>query len=192
MAKKFNRERIMRLVLLALLTATVIVLQMLPLQIGPLRLAVLALIPIVVGGALLGPVAGGWLGFVFGMVILLGPDVAPFWAFSVPGTILTILLRGICAGAVGGLVYRLLEQKNQFAAVLSAAITVPVVNTGLFVLGGLIFFLPLFEQWADGGSAVSFLFFGMIGVNFFIELGITLLLSGVILRIIQIWQKRRA
>jgi len=189
MATKRINQRILWLTQLALLTAIVIVLQLFPLQLGALRLAALALIPIVVGGALLGPLAGAWLGAVFSMVILLSPDVAPFMTFSAGGTILTILARGIGAGAAGGLVYKLLEKKNDYAAVLGAAITVPVVNTGLFVVGGLIFFLPLFEQWADGGSAVSFLFFGLIGLNFFIELGVTILLSGVILRIIRIWKK---
>ena len=191
MATKRLNQRILWLTQLALLTAIVIVLQMFPLQLGALRLAALALIPIVIGGALLGPLAGAWLGAVFGLVILLGPDVAPFLAFSVPGTVITILARGIGAGAAGGLAYKLLEEKNDYAAVLAASVTVPVVNTGLFVLGGLIFFLPLFEQWADGGNAVSFLFFGLIGLNFFIELGVTLLLSGVILRIIQIAKRKK-
>ena len=184
---KLNK-RTLWLTQLALLTAITVVLQMIPLQFGPFRLA-LVLVPIVIGGALLGIGAGAWLGAVFGVVVLLSPDAAPFLAFSVPGTLLTILVRGIGAGAAGGLVFRLLEKKNDYAAVLASAFTVPVVNTGMFVLGSVMFFLPLFEQWAEGGDAVSFLFFTMIGLNFFIELGSTMLLSGVILRIIRIWKK---
>ena len=178
---------------LALLTAIVVVLQITAsfFRFGMFQLA-LVLVPIVIGGALLGIGAGAWLGFVFGLIVLLNGDAAVFYAFSVPGTVLAVMLKGIAAGALGGLAYKLLEKKNQYAAVISASIVVPIVNTGVFVLGCLVFFMPLIAQWAGGGDAVRHLFIGVIGLNFFIELGSTLLLSGVILRIIQIWQRRRA
>ena len=60
-----------------LLTAITIVLQMIGavIRFGPFSIT-LVLIPIVVGAALYGPLAGAWFGFVFGMVVLLSGDAA--------------------------------------------------------------------------------------------------------------------
>jgi len=176
-----KKNRILWLTQLALLTALVLLLQMLPLTIGQLQLAAFALIPIVVGGALLGAGAGAWLGLVFGLVVLFGPDtLAYFMPFSPLGTVVTILARGVLAGAAGGLVYKALQRKTRFGAMICAAIAVPVVNTGIFVLGSRVFFWPLLTQWADGDT-VAFLFLTMIGVNFFIELAATVVLSTALL-----------
>ncbi|MCL2531484.1 MAG: ECF transporter S component [Oscillospiraceae bacterium] len=180
-----KKNRILWLTQLAMLTAIVLLLQMLPLTIGPLQLAAFALIPIVVGGAMLGVGAGIWLGLVFSLVVLFGPDVAPFFAFSVPSTIITILARGLLAGAAGGLVYRALRKKNTWAAIVCAAVAVPVVNTGVFVLGSRVFFWPLLASWAGGGDTVAFLFLTMIGVNFLIELAATVIISTVLLPIVR-------
>jgi len=192
MAININR-RLLWMTQLALLTALVIVLQMLPVRAGAFQFA-LALVPIIIGGALFGAGAGAWLGFVFGLVILLNGDAAAFMAVSVPGTIITIMARGLGAGAAGGLIYRLLEKRTQLGAVISSSIVVPAVNTGMFILGCLIFFMPFINEIAAGLSVsggMHFLIFGMIGVNFFVELGSTVLLSGAALQIIKI-AKRKA
>ena len=172
-----KKNRILWLTQLAMLTAIVLLLQMLPLAVGPMQLAVFTLIPIVVGGALLGVGAGVWLGLVFSLIVLFSGDAALFYAFSVPGTVITIVARGVLAGAAGGLVYKALQRKNQWAAMVSAAVAVPVINTGVFVLGCLVFFMPLIQDWAGGGNAVTFIFVGLIGVNFFIELAATVIIS---------------
>ena len=64
---------------LGLLTALVIVLQMLGgfIRFGQFSIS-LVLAPIVIGAALYGAWAGGWLGFVFGVVVLFR-DSAIFW-----------------------------------------------------------------------------------------------------------------
>ena len=58
---------------LAVLLALVIVLQMIGTLIGNLGVTApsLVLIPIVLGAILLGPVGGGFLGFAFGLVVVL-------------------------------------------------------------------------------------------------------------------------
>ena len=83
-----------RLAGLGILTAVPIVLQMLGsfIKFGPFSIS-LTLVPIVVGAALFGPLAGAWLGFVFSMVVLF-TDAQAFLAVSVPGTVLTVLLKG--------------------------------------------------------------------------------------------------
>ena len=73
-----------RLAGLALFTALIVILQLLGsfIRFGPVSVSLVAL-PIVVGAAVYGSVAGLWLGFVFGVVVLLSGDAAAFFAFWV-------------------------------------------------------------------------------------------------------------
>ena len=68
-----------KLVLLAILTAIVIILQILGafIRFGPFSIS-LVLMPIAVGAALLGAYAGVWLGLVFGFVVLASGDANAF------------------------------------------------------------------------------------------------------------------
>ncbi len=177
---------------LGLLTAIVIVLQVLA---GAVRFGVftvtLVLAPIIVGAALYGWWAGAWLGFVFGVVVLIN-DAGPFLAVNIPGTIVTCIMKGACAGIVAGIIYNLVSSKNKFMAVLLAGIAAPVTNTGLFLLGCVLFFMNTINEWAVGAgypSAGKYLIFGMVGANFFVELIINLALSTAIVQIIGIAKK---
>jgi len=191
MASKHSK-RILWLTQLALLTAMTIVLQMLSayVRFGRFQVA-LALIPIVIGAAIHGAGAGAWLGAVFGAVVLLNGDAAPFYAFSVPGTIVTVMLKGIAAGAAAGFMHRLFEQKNKTLVAISTAAIVPIVNTGVFVLGCYIFFVPLLRDWAGGQNVTAFLFLTVISGNFLFELATIALLSGVIVRVAGMWKGKR-
>lgn len=189
-----SREETRRLAGLALFTALIIILQLLGsfIRFGPVSVSLVAL-PIVVGTAVYGGAAGAWLGFVFGVVVLLSGDAAAFFAFSVPGTLLTVLLKGVACGGIAGLVYRWLSGKNRTVAAIAAAIVCPVVNTGVFLLGCRVFFLPMIAEWAQGmgfGDHVGrYMIFGLVGVNFLAELGINIVLSPAILRLIRIGRK---
>ena len=183
-----------RLAGLALFTALIVILQLLGnfIRFGPVSVSLVAL-PIAVGAAVYGGAAGLWLGFVFGMVVLLSGDAAAFFAFSVPGTLLTVLVKGIACGGLAGLVYAWLAQKNRTLAAVAAAIVCPVVNTGVFLLGCRIFFLPMLADMAQnlgfGDNVGRFMIIGLVGVNFLAELGINIVLSPVILRLIRIGRK---
>lgn len=172
-----------------MLTAIVVVLQAAAVSIrfGIFNIT-LVLVPMVVGAALFGRYVGAWLGFVFGVVVLF-TDAGAFLAVSVPGTIVTCILKGAAAGFAAGIVYKLLEKRNKLLAVVCAGIVAPVVNTGIFLLGCLIFFLPTIQSWAGEQSVAYFLIFGMVGGNFLVELVINLVLSSAIVRIIQIGTK---
>ena len=130
---------IKNMVYLALFTALVVVLQFIPIRIGTFELA-LSVPVIVIGAAICGIGAGAWLGFVFGFVVLFLPGTAGFLSFSLIGTILTVILKGVLAGLFAGIVYRALEWKNRYVAVVCAAVTATVVNSLVFVIGSLIFF----------------------------------------------------
>ena len=178
---------------MGLLTAIVIVLQALALNIrfGIFSIT-LVLVPIIGGAALYGWQAGAWLGFVFSVVVLF-TDAGAFLAINVPGTIVTVIAKGTLAGLVAGLVYAALSKKtSKLVSTVVAGILAPVVNTGVFLLGCLVFFLPTISEWAAGAgyeNAGAFLIFGLVGVNFIVELAINLVLSTVIVQIVNIGKK---
>lgn len=177
------------LALLALLTAIVAVLQMMGIAI---RFGVFAVslvgVPIIIGGALLGPGAGAWLGFVFGATVLLSGDAALFFTWNPIATVVIVLLKGTLAGLVSGALYKLLAGKSGFLAALAAAVACPVVNTGVFFLGCLLCFLDDCIQFAANlgisGSGPMVIMSVFIGFNFFFELGLDLILCPIIVRII--------
>jgi len=184
---------------MALLTAVVVILQFLGafVRFGPFSIS-LVLIPIVVGAALYGPLAGAWFGFVFGLVVLLSGDAAAFLVVSPLGTILTVLLKGSLAGLCAGLVYKALSRsyakvRGVDLAVVAAAIVCPVVNTGVFLLGCLAFFMPTISEWAAGmgfESVGRYMIFGLVGGNFLFELLFNIILSPIIVRLIHIGRNR--
>ena len=179
----------------AIFTAIVVVLQFVSaaVRFGPFSIT-LALIPIVVGAALYGPWAGAWLGFTFGMVVLLSGDAAPFMVVNPLGTILTVLLKGAGAGFLSGLVYKLLAKKNEWLGAILGAVAAPIANTGIFLLGCLLFFLPTITEWgtAAGFSSVGqYMIFGLVGGNFLVEMLTILVLSPVMLRLIKIGKKEQ-
>lgn len=189
-----TRDRTRSLALLALLTAIVAVLQMMGLAIrfGTFSVSMVG-VPVVIGGALLGPLAGAWLGLVFGVTVLLSGDAALFFAWNPAATVAIVLLKGILAGLVSGWLYRILVRKNGFLAALAAAVAYPVVNTGVFFFGSMLFFLDDCVQFAANlgvtGSGPIVIMIVFIGFNFFFELALDLVLAPIIVRIIEARQK---
>lgn len=193
-------KKVKKLVGIALFTAIVVVLQLWGsgIKVGMFSIS-LVLIPIVVGAALYGWDAGAWLGFVFGGVVLLSGDAAPFMAVDVLGTIVTVLVKGTACGLAAGLVYKLvagLPGNNQKVkttlAVVAAALICPFVNTGIFLLGCRLFFFETITAW---GSAAGFanvgayMIVGLVGFNFLVEVATNMVLAPVIVRLIKIGKK---
>lgn len=181
-----------KLVGLSVLTAIIIVLQALAISIrfGIFNIT-LVLIPIVVGAALYGYKAGAWLGFVFSVVVLF-TDAGAFLAISVPGTIVTVILKGTLAGLAAGIVYLALEKVNKYLACVVAAICAPIVNTGIFLIGCRLFFYETIKGWAEGAgfaSAGAFMIVGLVGTNFLVEMAINIILSPTILRLVNLGKK---
>lgn len=190
--RKLGKEQIRKLTLAAMLTAVVVVLALLgtAIRFGVFNIN-LALVPIVIGAAMLGVWYGAWFGFVNAMVILLSGDAALFFSFNEIGTVITVLLKGILAGLIAGAVYSLVSSKNKYAAVLLAALICPVVNTGIFVLGCRVFFWKHIPAIAEiiGVSVESnskFVFGVLVGLNFPAELVVNMVLAPVIARILGI------
>ncbi len=198
-SNKKTHEHIVLLTSMALLTAIVVVLQLVgsSFRIGPIPFS-LVLVPIVIGAILFGPWAGAFLGAIFGVIALSGgisgtdTFTATLWSFSPFWTALTCLLKGAACGAVPGLVYRALAKRQTLACIL-AAVVCPIVNTGVFALVMLTaLHTPLMQMAADygwAGNVTTVLFVTVIGVNFFVEFGINTVLSAAIARIIKAVQK---
>jgi len=182
-----------KMVGIGLFTAIVVVLQLLG---GGIRFGLfsisLVLVPIVVGAAVYGWFAGAWLGFSFGMAVLLSGDAGAFLAVDPLATVLVVLVKGTLCGLCSGLAYTALQRFSKVAAVFLAAVVCPVFNTGIFLLGCQMFFLPTITEWAalyGYADASTYMIFGLAGVNFLIEIAVNLLLAPVIVRLIRFADK---
>lgn len=215
------------MVLGAILTALVIVLQMMGafIKFGPFSIS-LVLIPIVIGAATCGVGISTWLGLVFGVTVLISGDAAAFLVVNVSGTIITVLAKGIACGLFAGLAYKgvltllnkrsekligrmkkeyglcescepgvlkFISRNNKYIAVLVAAIVCPLANTGVFLIGCLLFFMDTIAAWAAaaglGGGVAHYMIFGLVGANFLFELGSNIILSPVVVRLLNIRKK---
>lgn len=180
-----KNQKIIRMVGIAILSAVVVLLQLLGsfIHFGPVSVS-LVLIPIVVGAAVYGPGAGAFLGFVFSIVVLLQPDTVYFYGIHFFGTILTVLVKGTFAGLLSGTVFNLVSKKNIWFAVTLAAMICPIVNTGIFFLGCRLFFWEALAE-LGGGNAFVYVITVMIGFNFIAEFVTNAICSPVILRILR-------
>lgn len=189
--KSMNQTQ--RIVLMALFTALTAVLSYFGgfIKIGGLASISLTLIPVVLGSALCGAKAGAWLGAVSGVVFFLTADAAFWFGLSIPGTVITVLVKGIAAGLAAGVVYKLLEKYNRYVAVLVSAVVCPIVNTGIFLLGCLIFFMDTVRGGAagEGMGVFGYLIVAFVGLNFIFELIVNIVLSPAILKIINLKKK---
>ena len=179
------------LVMYALLTAVVVILQIIAefVKVGPCALS-LVLIPIVVGGALCGWKCGAWLGFVFAVVTFACPSTLTFFGWNMPGTIITVISKSVFAGIAASVIYNAIAPKNKTLAVFVAAIVAPIVNTGIFLLGCKLFFYEgITKDWSNGQNAIVFVITAFVLFNFLFELITNILLSPAAVRIIKIRNK---
>ena len=181
------------LVLLALLTALVAILSYFGgfIKIGGLASISLTLVPVVLGAALCGPIAGAWLGGVSAVVFFTTADAIFWFGLSVPGTVITVLIKGIAAGLAAGYVYTLVEKFNRYVAIIAAAAVCPIVNTGIFLIGCLIFFMDTVTAGASSAdmSVFGYLIIFFVGLNFVFELIVNMVLSPALARIIELAEK---
>lgn len=195
---KLKNAKIKRMASIALLMALVVVMQfisgLIP-QVSGFSIS-LVLIPIVLGAALYGPAAGALLGATFGAVVYIncvtGADMGGAMVFQANPALcfLVVLGKGILAGLVSGWVYKLLQGKNSYIAMLCAAIACPIVNTGVFVACMMTFFKDVLSAWAEGGDVVAYVLSALVLCNFVPELIINVVFSPASERIAQVVQKK--
>ena len=193
------KQRTLKMVQMAILLALVLVLQLWgsSIQIGATSLS-LVLIPIVVGGILVGPLGGMILGLFFGLITLMagisGTDLFTSILFqNAPLRTAAICLgKGLFAGLGAGWVHKLVAKKSKYGGVFCAAAAAPIINTGLFVLGALTLSDILAANFVDEGTTVLyFLVIGCAGWNFVLEFAVNLLVAPAIYRVVEAVTKKR-
>lgn len=180
---------------LGLFTALIVVLQLMSyfIKIGTFPLS-LVFIPLVICAVQYGPKYGAILGAAFGVVVTVccwtGLDLggAILWAENPFITAAICIVKGTAAGFVAGLV-GMLKNKNLYVACILSAICAPVVNTGIFCAGMYIFFYDTLVAWAAGTEILAYVLFGLVGINFIIELSLDVIFSPAITRIMKAIKK---
>lgn len=190
--------------ILAVLVALVVVLQLFGgfIRIGSTPIS-LVLVPIILGGMLLGIWVGLALGLLFGFMVIMsalaGYDVFTLALLQInPAmTVILCLLKGGLAGFVSAILFKVIKGKNLYAAVFVSAIAAPVVNTGIFVIGGFIIvdtisevFINSFGVDLTGISPVYIIFVLCVGVNFFIELAVNVVCAPAIYTVDKVVEKQ--
>ena len=186
-----NNLKIKRMVGIASLSAIVVVLQLIANYIpGPGGVSItLALIPLVIGSIIYGPSGGVVLGVIMGSIILTAPSTASFLNVRPIITVILCLVKTGVAGFISGLIFKMIKKYNLVLAVIMASIMAPIVNTGVFSIGCILFYMETLAEWAGGSNAIAFLFLTMIGINFVVEFVINSVLSPTILYIVKIITK---
>lgn len=179
-----------------LFSAIIVVLQLLSysLKIGMFNLS-FVLIPIVLGGYLYGVRAGAVFGAVFGVIVTIccitGMDGGGYILFSANPflTALICIVKGTMAGLISALIGKLQNKANNYLVIMLSAIAAPVINTGLFCTGMLIFFKDILASWAGGTDIVTYVLVGLVGINFIIELVINVVFAPSLLRVAKALKK---
>ena len=161
-----------QIVITGLMLALEIVLQVVGnyLQFGPVNIN-LSLVAVTMAAILGGPISGAIVGFFNGIMALVSPTtLALFMPVSPLGTFLACLTKCTIAGLVAGFIFKLLKDKNLVLALILCSLSVPVTNTGLFIVYCLLFFRPLLQSLCgDNANIYVFLLVGFIGWNFIFE-----------------------
>ena len=182
-----NNVNVKRMAQMALLTAIVLILAFTPL--GYLKTPwgveiTFIVVPVAVGSVVLGPKAGAFLGFVFGMTSFVqcfgaSPLGALMLQISPIGTFVCCVVARVFVGLIPGLVYELLKRvkKAKVVGVGLCCFLTPITNTVLYIIGNYLIFS---DTWLDiavgsygytGEGGISLLVFmlGMVAVNGIVE-----------------------
>lgn len=193
-----NKKTIETLVGTSLLAAIVVVLQcFVVIPLGAFFVT-LTMLPIMLGAILYGPKAGAILGGTFGAVVVwqvftgaAGVMSTQMLQMAPAVTVIVCLLKGILAGLGAGYVYKLFTRSNKqnTLSVILSAVACPLINTGIFVAALFVFYYDLLVTYAAENafaSAFAFVFIGVVGLNFLVELVINVALIPIVLRLLRI------
>lgn len=190
--KKDTRKKVTLMVQLALICALEVVLTLVYIPVGTINLN-FGLVPIVIAGVLFGPGYGALVGGVSGIVTMIQvlSGQSYFYTFLVAenafAASLLCIVKTAAAGFLAGLVFRLLDKVSKYRTVnvLAASAVCPIVNTGIFALGMFTIFGKALmadetiSTWSTGGL-IAVVFAALIGVNFFVELALNVVVCPAI------------
>ncbi|MBE6707744.1 MAG: ECF transporter S component [Ruminococcaceae bacterium] len=193
---KLQKKKNLELTQLALLSAILVVLQILSASLVRVGLVAptLALVPMVLAGATLGIKGGVTLGAVFGAVTFIcgitGLDAYTFYLFDNKPLETTLLcfLKGILAGLIGALAFKgsmKIFKSNVLPSALVSGMVIPVINTFTYLLGMALFMRDLVTDannspvYSSNDALITVMigFAGMVLFNFILELIVTTVCS---------------
>ena len=152
----------------------------------------LSLVPIALGCILYGPLAGGFLGLMNGLLVLFAPSTEIFLTYAPVGTVITCLSKCTIAGIVAGLVFKAIGKKNYLLGAIICSLLIPIINTGIFALCALTLVKnAIVNIEGYNGKLVSFVLLIVITWNFLLEITITAVLSPAIVKITKIIKKEK-
>ena len=85
-------------------------------------------------------------------------------------------MKTTAAGLAAGFLFQWLEKINRYVAIFAAAAIVPIVNTGLFILGCLCMWNTI-GSMANGTNVFIFIIVSLVTFNFFAEFAVNLLVA---------------
>ncbi len=187
--------------LLGILTGLVIVLQLFASAIPMFGVTLnFSLIPIALAGITVGVLGGTIVGFVCGVVVfitmaVLGQEPSTAFLFQTNPFVLSVMCIGktTIAGAVSGLIFKFISKRSKVVAVGVSSLIIPVVNTGIYMLGMVIMKSSVADFLKMDSSASGVVFavvFGMIWLNFVLEIVINTIFTPVLYRVIKVIDKR--
>ena len=200
-----SNKSLFKLILLALLSAMIFVFFNVPMKIGVIEMAVAAIIPVAVGAIVLGPLAGLFLGTVFGLASFLQCigifipsafgillfEINPFYA------VLICFLPRMIMGLSAGLIFKALSKidRTKTVSFLVASLSTAVVNTVLFMSVLMICYYPTdrFQDVIKGYGVTGFwaTVIFIAGVNAIIEAVSCCVLGGAVSKAIYKIQETR-
>ncbi len=196
-----NKLSARKITILGILTALVIVLQLFASAIPMLGVTLnFSLIPIALAGILVGSLGGALIGFICGLVVFLtaavfGGEPSTAFFFQVNPVILTLMCIGktTVAGLASGLVFKAINKENNAkrtaVAVIASSAVIPVINTGIYMLGIVLMKGAAAEFMGLTTSTAGVVFgvvFGLIWINFILEIVITSVFAPLISKVVKI------
>jgi len=146
------------------------------------------------GGMLLGPAYGTALGLIFGLIVLVmcaaGMDAGGAILFQANPFLCSLLclLKGGLAGFAPAFLFHKTKEITRksdghfFGVTILGAGLCPVLNTGIFCLGMIVFYKDILLTWAGGTNVITYVLLGLTGINFVIEFLINIILCPLVVR----------
>lgn len=197
-----NKVNVQRMAEMGLLTAIVLILAFTPL--GYLKTPwgeeiTFIVVPVAVGAVILGPKAGAFLGFVFGMTSFAqcfgaSPMGAVLLQMNPVGTFVVCVVTRVFVGLLPALIYQMLKKikiANVFSVGLCCFLT-PLVNTILYITGSYLIFADAWMELAvaagyggEGGISLLGFMFAMVAVNGIVEAASCLVIATAVCKALQ-------
>lgn len=186
--------------ILGILVGLVIVLQIFASAIPMFGITLnFSLIPIALAGITMGVIGGTIVGFACGVVVfitmaVMGLEPSTAFLFQTNPFVLTVMCIGktTIAGAVSGLLFKVVSKKNRVVAVGISSLAIPVVNTGIYMLGMVIMKSSVADFLQLNSSTASVVFvvvFGLIWLNFLLEMVVNVIFTPILYRVIKVIDK---